>query len=73
MNKSLKKTLSIILTILMIVTSVPFAFAADEIPDFSDAKVLTAVSGELYIDGEVAKYLPAGKCYSSVSISLGGL
>ncbi len=29
MNKSLKKTLSIILTILMIVTSVPFAFAAD--------------------------------------------
>ena len=29
MNKSLKKTLSIILTVLMIVTSVPFAFAAD--------------------------------------------
>ncbi len=30
MNKTLKKTLSIILTILMIVTTVPFAFAADE-------------------------------------------
>jgi len=29
MNKTLKKTLSIILTILMLVTSVPFAFAAD--------------------------------------------
>ncbi len=29
MNKTLKKTLSIILTILMIITSVPFAFAAD--------------------------------------------
>ncbi len=29
MNKTLKKTLSIILTILMIVTSVPFAFAVD--------------------------------------------
>ncbi len=29
MNKTLKKTLSIILTILMIVTAVPFAFAAD--------------------------------------------
>ena len=30
MNKTLKKTLSIILTILMIATSIPFAFAADE-------------------------------------------
>ncbi len=29
MNKTLKKTLSIILTVLMIVTTVPFAFAAD--------------------------------------------
>ena len=28
MNKTLKKTLSIILTILMIVTTIPFAFAA---------------------------------------------
>lgn len=59
--KKTNKILSIILAILMIATTVPFAFAADEIPDFSDAKVLTAVSGELYIDGEVAKYLPAGK------------
>ena len=30
MNKTLKKTLSIILTIVMIVTTIPFAFAADE-------------------------------------------
>ena len=30
MNKTLKKTLSIILTILMLATSIPFAFAADE-------------------------------------------
>ncbi|MBQ3136902.1 MAG: hypothetical protein IJB74_05395 [Clostridia bacterium] len=59
--KNTRKLLSIILAILMIATTVPFAFAADEIPDFSDAKVLTAVSGKLYIDGEVAEYLPAGK------------
>ncbi len=55
MNKTLKKTLSIILTILMIVTTVPFAFAADETPDFSDAKVLTSVDGMLYIDGVEAE------------------
>ena len=30
MNKTLKKTLSIIVAILMIVTTVPFAFAADD-------------------------------------------
>lgn len=59
--KKTNKILSIFLAILMIATTVPFAFAADEIPDFSDAKVLTADSGKLYIDGEVAEYLPAGK------------
>lgn len=53
MNRTFKKTLSIILTILMIVTTIPIAFAADEIPDFSDAKVLsTDVDGYLCIDGE---------------------
>ena len=31
MNKTLKKTLSIIITILMIVTSVPVSFAADDV------------------------------------------
>ncbi len=35
MNKTLKKTLSIILTILMIVTTVPFAFAVDCVHDYS--------------------------------------
>ena len=51
----MKKLLSIILAILMIVTTVPMAFAADETPDFSDAKVLTAVDGALYIDGVEAE------------------
>ena len=47
----MKKNLSIILAILMIVTTVPMAFAADETPDFSDAKVLsTDTDGYLYID-----------------------
>lgn len=51
--KKTKKFLSIILAILMIATTVPFAFAADEIPDFSDAKVLsTDADGYLCIDGE---------------------
>jgi hypothetical protein len=39
----------------MIVTTIPFAFAADETPDFSDAKVLTSVDGVLYIDGVEAE------------------
>ena len=73
--KNTRKLLSIILAILMIATTVPFAFAADEIPDFSDAKVLTAVSGKLYIDGEVAEKsgsaydLPAGKYKLTEDIS----
>ena len=53
MSKTLKKTLSIILAILMIVTTIPMAFAAEETPDFSDAKVLsTDADGYLYIDGQ---------------------
>ena len=74
----MKKLLSIILAILMVVTTVPFAFAADEIPDFSDAKVLTDVSGKLYIDGEVAEKsgsaydLPAGKYTLTGDISTTG-
>ena len=51
----MKKLLSIILAILMIVTTIPMAFAADETPDFSDAKVLTTVDGVLYIDGVEAE------------------
>ena len=51
----MKKTLSIILAILMIVTTIPFAFAADDTPDFSDAKVLTSIDGVLYIDGVEAE------------------
>ena len=60
----MKKTLSIILAILMIVTTIPFAFAADETPDFSDAKILTSdADGNLYIDGKVVsnRYIPGGK------------
>ena len=52
MSKTLKKTLSIIIAILMIVTTIPMAFAAEETPDFSDAKVLSTNNGYLYIDGE---------------------
>ena len=76
--KKTNKILSIILAILMIATTVPFAFATDEIPDFSDAKVLTDVSGVLYIDGEVAKKsgsaydLPAGKYKLTGDISTTG-
>ena len=48
----MKKLLSIILAILMIVTAVPFALAAEEAPDFSDAKVLSSdADGYLCIDG----------------------
>ena len=60
----MKKTLSIILAILMIVTTIPFAFAADDILDFSDAKILTSdADGNLYIDGKVVsnRYIPGGK------------
>ena len=49
----MKNLLSIILAILMIVTTIPMAFAAEETPDFSDAKVLsTDADGYLYIDGQ---------------------
>ena len=48
----MKKTLSIILAILMIVTTIHIAFAAEDTPDFSDAKVLSTNNGYLYIDGE---------------------
>ncbi|MBR2315586.1 MAG: hypothetical protein IKA56_02985 [Clostridia bacterium] len=41
MNKTLKKTLSIVLSILMVVTSVPFAFAAE-----GDEASFTPVGGE---------------------------
>ena len=49
----MKKLLSIIIAILMIVTTIPMAFAAEDTPDFSDAKVLSAdADGYLYIDGQ---------------------
>ena len=48
----MKKLLSIILAILMIVTTIPMAFAAEDTPDFSDAKVLSSdADGYLCIDG----------------------
>ena len=54
MNKTLKKTLSIILSILMIVTSVPFAFAAgDGVPltiDITDKSDVSIGNGQTYYD-----------------------
>lgn len=77
--KKTKKILSIILAILMIAITVPFAFAADEIPDFSDAKVITAdASGLVYVDGvalEITGYssnrviLPEGEYKLTSNIS----
>ena len=67
----MKKTLSIILAILMIVTTIPMAFAAEETPDFTDAKGLTSVDNLLYIEGEAGAtaVLPAGKYKLSGNIS----
>ena len=54
MKKTLKKTLSIILAILMIVTSVPFAFAAgDGVPltiDITDKSFVSIGNGKTYYD-----------------------
>ncbi len=77
----MKKLLSIILAILMIVTTIPFAFAADETPDFSDAKILTVNDeGVLCIDGVAVvcknlgynvteQYIPDGKYKLASDIS----
>ena len=71
----MKKLLSIILAILMIVTAIPFALAAEEAPDFSDAKAITEENGILYIDGEKAEddgvtfLLHAGKYKLAENIS----
>ena len=77
----MKKTLSIILAILMIVTTIPFAFAADDTPDFSDAKILTINDeGVLCIDGVAVvcknlgysiteQYIPDGKYKLASDIS----
>ena len=54
MNKTLKKTLSIILSILMIVTSIPFALAAgDGVPltiDITDKSNVSIGNGKTYYD-----------------------
>ena len=80
-EKTMKKALSIILAILMIVTTVPFAFAAEDTPDFSDAKVLTTnEKGVLCIDGVAVvcknlgysvteQYIPDGKYKLASDIS----
>ena len=77
----MKKALSIILAILMIVTTSPMAFAADETPDFSDAKILTVNDeGVLCIDGVAVvckdlgysvtqQYIPDGKYKLASDIS----
>ena len=77
----MKKTLSIILAILMIVTTIPFAFAAEDTPDFSDAKILTINDeGVLCIDGVavvcknlgynvIEQYIPDGKYKLASDIS----
>ena len=67
----MKKTLSIILAILMIVTTIPMAFAAEDTPDFSDANELTSVYDSLYINGKRINdaTLPEGKYKLSGNIS----
>ena len=77
----MKKLLSISLAILMIVTTIPFAFAAEATPDFSDAKILTVNDeGVLCIDGVAvvcknsgysvtAQYIPDGKYKLASDIS----
>ncbi len=70
MNKTLKKTLSIILTILLIVTSVPFAFAADGDTiilytndvhcAIDDYPVLAAYRAELIAQGNTVITVDAG-------------
>ena len=48
----MKKLLSIILAIFMLVTVIPFVFAADGTPDFSDAKKITVnASNRICVDG----------------------
>ncbi len=49
MSKTLKKTLSIILAIVMVVTTIPFAFAADEIPP------TRVIDGETYYELDSAE------------------
>ena len=78
----MKKTLAIILAILMIVTTIPMAFAAEDTPDFSDAKILTVNDANiLCIDGVevnykvisgivVYQYIPAGKYKLASDISI---
>ena len=81
----MKKTLSIILAIFMIVTMIPFtpvAFAAEDTPDFSDAKILTVNNANiLCIDGVevyykviygivVEQYIPTGKYKLASDISI---
>ena len=77
----MKRLLSIILAILMIVTTIPFAFAAEDTPDFSDAKILTVNDeGVLCIDGVAVvcknlgysiyeQYIPDGKYKLASDIS----
>ena len=77
----MKKTLSIIVAIIMIVTTIPFAFAAEDTPDFSDAKILTVNDADiLCIDGVevyykvisgivVYQYIPTGKYKLASDIS----
>ena len=77
----MKKLLSSILAILMIVTTIPFAFAAEDTPDFSDAKILTVNDeGVLCIDGVAVvcknlgysiyeQYIPDGKYKLASDIS----
>ncbi|MBO7319870.1 MAG: hypothetical protein J6V06_07635, partial [Clostridia bacterium] len=65
----MKKLLSIILAILMIVTTVPFALAAGETPDFSDAKKITVnASNRICVDGVE---LDRGTYYDTITLTDG--
>ena len=65
MNKTLKKTLSIIIAILMIVTTVPFAFAAEE--NVIDLSMLT----EIYVISDSGEYTFTGSGSYGIKVESG--
>lgn len=59
MSKTLKKTLSIIVAILMIVTSVPMAFAAEDLTDDITSVTLKDTDNDGYYEIATADELKA--------------
>ena len=59
MNKTLKKTLSIIVAILMIVTTIPMAFAAEDLTDDITSVTLKDTDNDGYYEIATADELKA--------------